>query len=272
VSAPKNVKMRDRSRSRLRLCRNGWPAFSTAALALLAVLFGLSPAMASPLARGAGTAHPNQEILSCRAYWAAQAANQQVAASSDLRSAASHAATAARTNQSWRNVAHALNVLANLPDAMLTAAQMRAANRAGAGVASSCAAIGVTAPPSGKAIVQPGSLNSNTATAWTYFVGNTSLTAVQVAGLEGNLLYESGGGLNPAVIQGGCKLPPGPCGVGIAQWTDPGGRFSSLEALARTEGVAWSTLSVQLQFVWQAIRDMASRTFRRVQLPPVPRE
>ncbi len=96
-------------------------------------------------------------------------------------------------------------------------------------------------------------LDANTAIAYQYFVTHTSLTPVQVAGLEGNLLYESGGALNPAQIQFGCTLPPDYCGAGIAQWTDPGPRFSALEALARSEGVAWSTLNVQLQFVWREL-------------------
>jgi hypothetical protein len=230
-------------------------AFISAVLAPLTVYFGLSPAAAVGVTSRhvSGVVRPLQEVLSCNAYWSAQAANGQLAMSADLRSAASHAAIAARTNQSWRRASHAMNYLANIPDALLTSRQVRTANRSSAIISASCKAIGASAPTRGRAIASPNSLSSNTASAWTYFVGNTSLTAVQVAGLEGNLQYESGGGLNPAVVQGGCKLPPGPCGVGIAQWTDPGGRFSNLEALAQTEGVTWSTLPVQLQFVWQEL-------------------
>ncbi len=91
------------------------------------------------------------------------------------------------------------------------------------------------------------------ATAWKYLAANTTLTRVQIAGLLGNLLYESGGALNPAQVQFGCRVPPGPCGVGIAQWTDPGSRFDGLVALAHTDHVAWSTLDVQLQYVGQEL-------------------
>jgi len=225
-------------------------ACAAIALAVFTVLLGLTPAMASQASR------PAQEVLACRAYSAAQAAKSQAGASAGLRSAAGYAAIAARADRSWRRVAQALNSVADVPDAMLTATQISAINRAEAIISSSCTGIGTPAISFGRSVALSSSLNSNTATAWTYFVGNTSLTAVQVAGLEGNLMYESGG-LNPAAQQGGCALPPGPCGRGIAQWSDPGGRFSSLEALANAEKVSWETLPVQLQFVWQELTSNA---------------
>ncbi|HEV7525042.1 MAG TPA: phage tail tip lysozyme, partial [Acidimicrobiia bacterium] len=96
-------------------------------------------------------------------------------------------------------------------------------------------------------------LTANVFTAWEYFVANTTLTRVQIAGLEGNLHYESGGALNPAQVQFGCALPPGPCGVGIAQWTDPGPRLNGLVALANSLHVPWTNLEVQLQYVWHEL-------------------
>jgi hypothetical protein len=99
----------------------------------------------------------------------------------------------------------------------------------------------------------PDPLDLNTSIAFTTLRAITTLTRTQIAGLEGNLLFESGGALNPAQVQFGCHLPPGPCGVGIAQWTDPGPRFSGLVALAHARHVSPLTLGVQLRFVGQEL-------------------
>jgi hypothetical protein len=103
------------------------------------------------------------------------------------------------------------------------------------------------------ATIPPDPLSANTLLAWNELVSITTLSRNQIAGLEGNLLYESGGALNPAQIEFGCALPPGPCGVGIAQWTDPGPRFNGLVALGRSKGLPWSSLDLQLQYVWREL-------------------
>jgi ribosomal protein L24E len=108
------------------------------------------------------------------------------------------------------------------------------------------------------AVPPPDPLNLNTSIAFTSLRAITTLTRTQIAGLEGNLLFESGGALNPAQVQFGCHLPPGPCGVGIAQWTDPGPRFDGLVALAHARHVSVLTLGVQLRFVWQELTADAS--------------
>jgi Phage tail lysozyme len=116
------------------------------------------------------------------------------------------------------------------------------------------AANAVPGVPSGvRRMLAADPITANVFTAWEYLVAHTTLTRVQIAGLEGNLLYESGGALNPAQVQFGCSLPPGPCGVGIAQWTDPGPRFNGLVSLAKTKHSSWSNLEVQLQYVWQEL-------------------
>jgi hypothetical protein len=235
-------------------------ARSAAIVLAAAPLLGFSPAMThSAAASTSMTSGSAGEALSCQSFKEAQSAIGQPQASSALQEAAGYALTAAQADPAWRPISDEMHSEASLPDAMLSAAQVATVQADSNAIQSACAAIGVPAygPQQGKEAVTASPLNSNTATAWTYFTGNTSLTAVQVAGLEGNLLYESGGALNPAVVQGKCKLPPGPCGVGIAQWTDPGGRFSSLENLAATEGVTWSTLSVQLQYVWNELTSNA---------------
>ena len=194
------------------------------------------------------------ELRTCESYRAARGAVDQLKESVDLRRAADQAVAAAATDPSWGPVACAVASVAGLPDASLSNRQIARANAAAKVIDMACSAVGVRVASSlAKATTTPDPLNSSTATAWQYFSANTSLTPVQIAGLEGNLLEESGGALNPAQVQFGCKLPPGPCGVGIAQWTDPGNRYGGLVALANANHVAWSTLGVQLQYVWQEL-------------------
>lgn len=127
-----------------------------------------------------------------------------------------------------------------------------------AAVAGLALALGAAAPVSAIAVVRQeraaDPITANVATGWKYLLANTSLTRVQIAGLEGNLLYESGGALDPAQVEFGCRVPPGPCGVGVAQWTDPGPRFTGLVALAHGRHVSWATLDVQLQYVWSELK------------------
>ncbi len=213
------------------------------------LLVGPSGAAAAGVARGHLDA-----VRACESYGAVAPAGNQALASAAVVAAAADARRAALSQQKWLPLAGALSSLRRMSDAMLTPAQRATAARDRATVEGACSALGLRSgtirSPRGASDDQ---LDANTATAYEYFIAHTSLTPVQVAGLEGNLLYESGGALDPAQVQYGCSLPPGPCGVGIAQWTDPGPRFDALAALARSEAVAWSTLGVQLQFVWQEL-------------------
>jgi Phage tail lysozyme len=232
------------------------PARTVAAVVCAGALAGLIPALAGSASAATGSAALSPaETASCQSYQRAQAAGPgQV--TSDLRTAAGDATAAAKADPAWRPVASALNYEVGLPDAMLTATQLSTVKADNATIQSACAGSGgITFGPL-KSAATPGALSANTATAWNYFIGNTSLTAVQVAGLEGNLMVESG--VNPAAAQGGCTYPPGPCGYGIAQWTRPGGRYTNLQNLAASEGVSMSTLPVQLQFVWQELTTTAS--------------
>lgn len=67
--------------------------------------------------------------------------------------------------------------------------------------------------------------NDNIQKGFNYFVGK-GLTQAQSAGIVGNLIVESAGGLDPAIKQGG-----GGPGRGIAQW-EVGGRWDTLLAWA----------------------------------------
>src|ERR1700757_1130898 len=124
-------------------------ACAAMALAVFAVLLGLTPAMASQ------ARHPAQEVLTCRVYSEAQAARSQTEGSSALRSAAGYATIAAGADRLRRKVALALSSVANAPDAMLTATQISAINRAEAIISTFCTGIGILAISFGWAIGLP---------------------------------------------------------------------------------------------------------------------
>lgn len=86
-----------------------------------------------------------------------------------------------------------------------------------------------------------------------HFFRAKGLTHEESAAVVGNLIYESGGHLNPAQAQFG-----GGPGRGIAQWTLGSSRWSSLLDLAGKEHASPSRLDVQLEFVWQEL----NTTFR----------
>jgi hypothetical protein len=96
----------------------------------------------------------------------------------------------------------------------------------------------------------PDSLSADTVTtaettAYDFFVGK-GLTAVQAAGIVGNLIQESN--VVPTAVQSG-----GP-GRGIAQWS-VGGRWDTdaednVKWYAAKEGLSTTSLTLQLDFVW----------------------
>lgn len=98
---------------------------------------------------------------------------------------------------------------------------------------------------------------NNTETAFDFFV-NKGLSRSQSAGLVGNFIVESGADpINPAAVQGG-----GGPGRGIAQWE--GGRRDQLFNYAATRGLAWSSLRLQLDFVWWELRNTESRAYDKL--------
>lgn len=90
----------------------------------------------------------------------------------------------------------------------------------------------------------------NAQLAFNYFVSK-GWTPVQAAGIVGNLMQESGPGLDINVV--------GDSGTafGIAQWR--GDRLDALQAYAAANGVPWQQLSTQLAFVDQELRTTESR-------------
>jgi murein DD-endopeptidase MepM/ murein hydrolase activator NlpD/lysophospholipase L1-like esterase len=86
-----------------------------------------------------------------------------------------------------------------------------------------------------------------------YLVGK-GLTAVQAAGIMGNLRQESS--YNPSVDQNGDE-PGG--GYGIAQWT--AGRRDALEAAAKKQGVPVDNLAFQLEYLYKESNRRTMRDF-----------
>ena len=99
----------------------------------------------------------------------------------------------------------------------------------------------------------PDPLNVNTSIAFASLRAITTLTRTQIAGLEGNLLFESGGALNPAQVQFGLPFTAGSVWRGRRPVDRSGPRFNGLVALAHARQVSPLTLGVQLRFVWQEL-------------------
>src|SRR5260221_14711960 len=101
--------------------------------------------------------------------------------------------------------------------------------------------------------------SDNEQKAFNYFVSQ-GLSAVQSAGIIGNLMVESG--MDPSITEGGkdsTTITPNK-GYGIAQWTSaPGpngeltGRQANLAKIAAQQGKPVNDLGVQLDFVWQEL-------------------
>ncbi len=101
--------------------------------------------------------------------------------------------------------------------------------------------------------------SDNQQKAFNYFVSK-GLTPQQSAGLIGNLMAESGTGLNPKAQQNGSNTPYpiDKVGFGIAQWTFAGtiqnpGRQTKLVQFAAAANLPVTDLGVQLDFVWQEL-------------------
>jgi hypothetical protein len=97
--------------------------------------------------------------------------------------------------------------------------------------------------------------------AYNFFVSQ-GLTAVQSAGIAGNLLLESAGTMNPEIVEGGStqvdpsNLTTSSQGYGIAQWT-PGNKIISL-AQQYNITTPVNELATQLQILWDQINSGGS--------------
>jgi hypothetical protein len=107
-----------------------------------------------------------------------------------------------------------------------------------------------SAPPGEDVGASGAALSANDKSAYDFFVGK-GLSAVQAAGIVGNLDQESS--MNPAVAQYG-----GGPGRGIAQWS-VGGRWDSdgsdnVVWYAHKEGESDISLNLQLEFIWYELQ------------------
>lgn len=104
---------------------------------------------------------------------------------------------------------------------------------------------------------------NNTQTGYNFFVSK-GLSAAQSAGLIGNFIVESGADpINPAAKQYG-----GGPGRGIAQWE--GSRRTDLENYAKSRGLAWSNLGLQLDFVWKELTGTESNALAKIKATSSP--
>ncbi|MGO1972010.1 MAG: phage tail tip lysozyme [Propionibacteriaceae bacterium] len=105
---------------------------------------------------------------------------------------------------------------------------------------------------------------NNTQTAYNFFA-KKGLSAAQSAGLVGNFIVESGEDpINPAAKQHG-----GGPGRGIAQWE--GGRRTDLYNYAKSRGLAWSNLGLQLDFVWKELTGKESNALSKLKATNTPK-
>lgn len=113
---------------------------------------------------------------------------------------------------------------------------------------------GITAAvPAGAASASTQLTGDNTKDAFDILI-TKGLEPYQSAGVVGNLLWESGGRLDPKIVEGGSRsdtIVAGK-GYGIAQWTSPD-RQQGLKDLAKKERKGVGDLGVQLDFLWQEL-------------------
>jgi hypothetical protein len=110
---------------------------------------------------------------------------------------------------------------------------------------------GAAASSSGNGATLTG--GTNIEKAFNYFTKTRGLTAVQAAGIIGNLMVEDPG-LVPDTVQGGghsATIVPG-TGYGIAQWTTAD-RQAGLIEMAVSEGSTVNQLNVQLDYLWKEL-------------------
>jgi hypothetical protein len=114
--------------------------------------------------------------------------------------------------------------------------------------------------------------NDNETKVWNYLVAK-NLSAVQAAGIMGNLKAESG--FEPKRVEDGWgfpttmdSIPPnvgprGQPGYGIAQWTTPS-RKAGLSDLASKENLAVYDLGLQLDYLWQEFTTSYKDTYSQI--------
>jgi hypothetical protein len=112
------------------------------------------------------------------------------------------------------------------------------------------------------------SQSDNGQTAFNYFV-NLGLSPVQASGIVGNLMGESGQGLNPSATNRGDGRD-GSDSIGIGQWNGP--RAAALKAYADSKGTPWTDLNTQLEFLHSELKGPESKAYGALQAAQTPEE
>ncbi len=98
--------------------------------------------------------------------------------------------------------------------------------------------------------------NNNEEKVWNYLVGNLQLSAIQAAGIMGNIQQESG--FSTTIVNKSSGA------YGLIQWL--GGRKTALQNFARGQGKDMGDISVQLEFMKQ---ELESDYYRRRVFDPI---
>lgn len=96
--------------------------------------------------------------------------------------------------------------------------------------------------------------NSNAEIAWNFFISK-GCNEYAAAGILGNLQQESG------IVPTSAQLGGGP-GRGIAQWTVNESRYNDLVSYATERGEDWTSLEIQLEFLWEELNGRDATTYR----------
>ena len=117
-------------------------------------------------------------------------------------------------------------------------------------------------------ITPPTATPDNAATAFNFFVGQ-GLAPHQAAGIVGNLMGESGQGLNPNATNKGDGRD-GSDSIGIGQWNSD--RAAALKAYAESKGKSWNDLNTQLEFLHSELQGPERKAYAALQAAKTPEE
>ncbi|TGN75974.1 hypothetical protein EOW77_0032420 [Bradyrhizobium yuanmingense] len=109
---------------------------------------------------------------------------------------------------------------------------------------------------------------NNSRTAYDYYISQ-GLEPHQAAGIVGNLQGESGQDLNPYATNKGDGRD-GSDSIGIAQWN--GTRAQALKDYAASQGVPWTDLNIQLDFLHRELKGSENSAYRRLLAAMTPEE
>jgi cell wall-associated NlpC family hydrolase len=102
--------------------------------------------------------------------------------------------------------------------------------------------------------------NNNTQRVFTYLASRPQLTRVQAAAIVGNLIHESGGDANLAILTNNANKSSG--ANGMAQWYQA--RLARLKAF-NFQGLPWTDIDLQIHYLWWELTQDPATTFNALQ-------